>query len=210
MTIAVINYGVGNIHSALKALRHFHDDVILTDSPAEISAAGAIVLPGVGAFAAGMEGLRTRNLIGTIRNFAASKKPVLGICLGAQMLLSKGFEYGEHEGLGIFPGIVEHFPVLAAGYKTPHIGWNTLQKMEQASTPHILQGLTKDSMVYFVHSFIMKPANAADTLATTEYGGCTFASVLHKENIYGCQFHPEKSAHAGLKIIENFVSMALQ
>jgi glutamine amidotransferase len=208
MTIAVIDYGVGNIHSAMKALRRFHDDVILTHNAVHIRDAGAIVLPGVGAFAAGMEGLEKCKLTNVVRERATSGVPMLGICLGAQILLSKGFEYGEYEGLGIIPGTVEHFPSLAAGYKTPHIGWNTLDIGEHA--PRILGDLGQNPMTYFVHSFIMKPQDPGHILATTEYGGCRFASVIHQNNTYGCQFHPEKSAHAGLKIIENFVRLALQ
>ena len=209
--ICIVDYGVGNIHSAMKALRKFHADVVLTADPKILASASALVLPGVGAFAAGMEGLRERKLVETIRTFGATGKPMLGICLGAQLLLSKGYEYGECEGLGLIEGTVEHFPPLHEEWKVPNIGWSHISPPKGKSWDGtILQNLPKDPMAYFVHSFIMKPKLTDQVLAQTEYGGCAFASVIRRGNVFGCQFHPEKSAHAGLKIIGNFVKISLQ
>ena len=205
-TIRIIDYGVGNLHSALKAFKRFCDNVLLTDDPEELKKADKLVLPGVGSFEAGMQGLHVRGLIPVVQDFATSGKPMLGICLGAQLMLSKGFEFGEFEGLNIIGGDVIPFPQLK-GEKVPHMGWNALHPAaEWKGTP--LDGLSEGAEAYFVHSFIFKPKDQTDILATTTYGGCTFPSVLQKGAITGCQFHPEKSASTGMHIIEKFVRRA--
>ncbi len=206
--ICIVDYGVGNIHSAMKGLKRFTQDVILTEDPDELRAASALVLPGQGAFEAGMEGLRVRGLLEPVREAAAAGKPVLGICLGAQLLLSKGYEFGEWDGLGLLPGEVKHFPILQHE-KTPHMGWNAIHE----ATPgrwagSALEGTHPGAEMYFIHSYILQPENPADVIATTEYGGLRFQSVIGRGAIIGCQFHPEKSGEAGLKIIERFVRRA--
>lgn len=204
-SIRVIDYGVGNIHSAMKALKKFCPDTALTDDPAEIRAASALVLPGQGAFQAGMEGLKDRGLLDEVRNAAKSGKPILGICLGAQLLLEKGFEFGEWEGLGLLLGTVEKFPVLTKA-KTPHMGWSAIEEPAPGRWKGTaLEGLPSGAEMYFIHSYILKPGNPADIVAETVYGDLRFASVIGRGNIIGCQFHPEKSSREGLMIIENFV-----
>lgn len=204
--IRIINYGVGNLYSAFKGCKKFTDDVLLTEDPEELRKADALVLPGQGAFHAGMEGLQVRGLLDVVKDFAASGKPVLGICLGAQILLSKGYEFGEWEGLGIIPGDVVHFPELKAGTVIPHMGWNSLDEARPGTWKSTaLEGIPAGSEMYFIHSYIMRPADKKDILAETEYGGCRFASVIGRGNVIGCQFHPEKSGPTGLKIVERFV-----
>ena len=206
--ICIVDYGVGNIHSAMKALRRFADDVVLSEDPAELRSADALVLPGQGSFEAGMTGLNVRGLLREVKDAARAGKPVLGICLGAQLLLDRGFEFGEWEGLGILPGNVVHFPRLAEGAKTPHMGWSGIEPGAAAWTGTALDGLSPGVEMYFIHSYILEPRDRAHILATTVHGGHRFASVIGRGNVIGCQFHPEKSATAGLQIIGNFVHIA--
>ena len=215
--IVIVDYGVGNIHSAMKGLKRFTDDVILSEDPAEIRNASALVLPGQGAFKTGMDGLRVRGLLDLVREAGAAGKPILGICLGAQLLLAKGFEFGEHEGLGLLPGSVVHFPTLEPGTKIPHMGWSAINEPLPANAGlrparwagTALEGLRSGAEMYFIHSYILQPTDPAHVLATTVYGGLTFPSVIGTGNIIGCQFHPEKSGEEGLGIIEKFVKRRL-
>lgn len=204
--VCIVDYGVGNIHSALKAFRLYADDVVLSEDPEVVRGADKIVLPGVGSFGAGMEGLKVRGLIPAVQEKAKAGTPVLGICLGAQLMLSKGHEFGTFEGLDLIPGEVVPFPTLNDGAKTPHMGWDTLQPAADWKGT-VLDGLPADPQAYFVHSFVLQPASPEHVLATTEYGGCVFPSVIRSGRLYGCQFHPEKSAEHGLRIIKNFISL---
>lgn len=207
MKIVVVDYGVGNVHSAIKGLKRFADNVVLSEDPAEIRSASALVLPGQGAFKAGMDGLRIRGLLDDVKRAADCGKPVLGICLGAQLLLERGFEFGEWEGLGLMPGTVVHFPVLQ-DEKTPHMGWNAIEEPAPGKWKETaLKGLRAGSEMYFIHSYIMQPSDHAHVLATTAYGGLRFPSVIGKGNMIGCQFHPEKSGEEGLRIIRNFIAL---
>lgn len=207
--IVIIDYGLGNLYSLEKAVRHFSDNVVITDNAEVISLADAVIIPGVGAFFVGMEGLKNKNLIEPLIDFAKSGKPMLGICLGAQLLLTKGFEFGEHPGLGIIPGQVTVFPdSVGQEEKIPHIGWNgiyTTQKKQWDDT--ILKNIEEKSDVYFVHSFVMVPENDDHVLAVAEYGGMEFCAVTRSGNVYGTQFHPEKSGEIGLLILKNFISL---
>ncbi len=203
--VCIVDYGVGNIHSALKAFRLFANDVVLSEDPEVVRGADKIVLPGVGSFGAGMEGLKVRGLVDAIREKAKAGTPILGICLGAQLMMTTGHEFGTFEGLDLIPGEVVPFPPLD-GAKTPHMGWDTLQAPADWKGT-ILDGLPTDPQAYFVHSFILQPSSPEHVLATTEYGGCVFPSVIRNGSLYGCQFHPEKSAEHGLRIIQNFVTL---
>ena len=205
MKIVIVDYGVGNIHSAMKGLRRFTDKVILSEDPAEIRAASALVLPGQRAFEACMEGLRVRGLLDAVTQAAAAGKPILGICLGAQLLLERGEEFGKWNGLGFLPGAVVHFPPLN-GEKTPHMGWNAIREPAPGRWKGTtLEGVPQCAEMYFIHSYVLQPSDPAHILATTEYGGITFPSVIAKGKMIGCQFHPEKSGPTGLKIVERFV-----
>jgi len=209
-TICIIDYDVGNIHSVMKAVRLYTDRVILSDKTTDIENAAGIILPGQGAFNAGMDGLKKRNLIGLLQNKALLGTPILGICLGAQLLLEKGYEFGEHSGLGLLPGKVQKFPSLQ-DVKTPHMGWNSIDAPSDKrweNTP--LHSLAQGAEMYFIHSYILQPDLSEHIVANTSYGGLQFPSVIGKGNITGCQFHPEKSGTEGLKIIENFVQLVEQ
>ena len=201
--ICVIDYGVGNLHSALKAVQLYSKNASMSTDPEEVHNANGLILPGVGSFKAGMRGLRDRKLIEIVIEASENNTPILGICLGAQLLMSKGYEFGEHEGLGIIPGSVQHFPQLTE--RIPHIGWNEIiPACEWGNT--ILSG-TDALEMYFVHSYVLEPIEKDHILAKTEYGGHSFVSAIVKNNSFGCQFHPEKSGKAGLRIIENFVRL---
>lgn len=205
--ISIIDYGVGNLYSITKACRKFSDSAAVTEDPEIIKSSSALILPGVGSFGAGAEGLKRRGLTGVIREFAAGDRPILGICLGAQLLMSKGYEFGEFEGLDIVPGKVVKFGKLSAGTKIPHIGWNKIAVVS-SERGTIFNSLNKDPYFYFVHSYIIEPENLENIFAMTNYGGSNFCSVIKQGNIYGCQFHPEKSAEDGLKLIEDFIQLA--
>lgn len=204
--IAIVDYGVGNLYSIQKAFSKFAVKSIITDDAKEIMLADALVLPGVGSFEAGMKGLRLRNLEITIKQFAETSKPILGICLGAQLLLSKGYEFGEFTGLDIIPGRVVRFLGLKKSVKIPQIGWNKVAiKGAKNNTP--FKSMGNKAEVYFVHSYVLEPDEKSVIFATTEYGDKKFCSIIRIGNIYGCQFHPEKSGPVGLKIIENFIKI---
>ena len=207
-TIGILDYGVGNLYSIQKALREFTNNVLITDDPEKIKELDGLILPGVGSFGAGMDGLHRRGLIKEVKNFAKSGKPMLGICLGAQIMLSKGYEFGEFKGLDIIPGRVVIFPKLKGGAKIPNIGWSEFYyKKGFSPNKTIFDSVGKNSDAYFVHSFVLEPKNKDHVATLTDYGGYTFCSAIRKDNIYGCQFHPEKSGPIGLKIIENFVKL---
>ncbi len=198
--IAIIDYGVGNLKSVSKALEKLGFEIIITNDLEEIKDSKAIILPGVGAFKDAMEQLRKHNLVDCIRDCAKSGKPILGICLGMQMLFDKSFEDGQWEGLGLLKG--EIVP-LDNGLKIPHMGWNQLIP----GTPDAIgQGLDVESYVYFVHSYYLKPQNPEDVVFWTEYG-IKVPAVVRKDNILGMQFHPEKSGKTGMKLLENFGSV---
>jgi len=206
--IIIVDYGVGNLHSIQKAVEQFSKNAVISDDAADIESASALILPGVGAFAAGMDGLKIRGLIDPVKKFAASGGPILGICLGAQILLDKGYEFGEHEGLGLISGKVMPFPALENGEKIPEVGWNGIYpSLAEGWNKTILKDTPNNANAYFVHSYILVPSLAENILANSKYGGLEFCSAVRKGNIYGTQFHPEKSGEVGLKIIKNFINI---
>jgi imidazole glycerol-phosphate synthase subunit HisH len=190
-----------------KAFESVGAKVEVTASKSKLAKAKALVLPGVGAFEAGMKNLRKLNLIAEIKQAVAQNKPFLGICLGQQLLFSQSYEHGKHKGLDIIPGEVIQFK---SGVKIPHMGWNTVEKTEdrkQKTEKDILQEVPEGSYFYFVHSYYVKPISRKWIIASTEYGQM-FASIVGQGNTFGIQFHPEKSSDNGLKILENFCRIA--
>lgn len=207
--ITIIDYGVGNIQSLKKAFEFLGSSAFVSEEANEILSSDAVVLPGVGSFEAGMRGLKTRGITETVRTFADSGRPMLGICLGAQLMLDKGYEFGEFRGLGIIPGVVSHFPELDSREKVPQVGWNRILRPEDASWEgSILDCPDYENLyAYFVHSYIMAPENPQHVFGTTSYGGIEFCSAMRRGSIFGVQFHPEKSGKVGLAIINNFVKL---
>ena len=209
--VTVIDYGLGNLFSIQKAFEHCGAEVELTNSTYKIIEADRLVLPGVGAFADGMEGLEKLGLIQPIKEFASLGKPVLGVCLGMQMLMSASEEFGRHQGLDIFPGMVSPVPTTCpdgSTHKIPHIGWNELIKPDGTTWKGtILNDLNGMDSAYFVHSYTVIPDNPSHRLADCSYGGCLLSAVIRSGMVYGCQFHPEKSGDVGLKIIKAFLNI---
>ena len=198
-SIAIIDYGMGNLRSVQKGLERVGCHAEVTRDPERIEAANGVVLPGVGAFGACMDNLRTYGLIDTVRRVITRGTPFLGICLGMQLLFEESEEFGPVPGLGIFPGRVVRFPETL-GLKVPHMGWNQIRKQ---SEPRHLRGINDGVFVYFVHSYYVAPADASLTATTTEYG-VEFTSAIARDNVFATQYHPEKSQTVGLKILENF------
>ena len=195
--IAIVDYGIGNLGSVTKGLRHAGAETVLTGDPAVLRAAEALVLPGDGAFGATMDEIRARGLVGVLEEAAASGRPLLGICIGMQVLFEESDEHGRHEGLGLLPGRVRRF---SGPLPVPHMGWNRLSFRK----PHpLFAGLAEGSHVYFVHSYFCDAPEDV-TLATSDYGR-EFAAVVGRHNVLGVQFHPEKSQGVGLHMLENFV-----
>ncbi|MCK9581360.1 MAG: imidazole glycerol phosphate synthase subunit HisH [Methanoregula sp.] len=197
--IAIIDYGLGNLRSVIRGLEKAGAQAIITSDAAEIAAADGLVLPGVGAFSEGMEQLGP--LRATVTGSAHSV-PLLGICLGMQMLMEMSEEHGLHPGLGLIPGLVRKFPRVP-GYKVPHMGWNSLT-IENRDHP-LFSGFGTEDYVYFVHSFYAD-TTPEYTLTSTQYI-CPFASAVTKGTTCGVQFHPEKSGAVGLRLLENFIGM---
>ena len=200
LRVTVIDYGVGNLLSVCRAVEHCGAEAVLVNSPQEIEKAERLILPGVGAFGDAMQGLRKRQLVGTIRAYAETGRPFLGICLGMQLFFSESVEGGKHKGLDLLKGKVTRLP---NNVKVPHMGWNTLENI--ISTP-LTQGISKGDYVYFVHSFAPEPQDPHVTVATS-FHGRDFPAIVKKGNIWGTQFHPEKSGTVGSKILKNFVEL---
>ncbi|MBF0386264.1 MAG: imidazole glycerol phosphate synthase subunit HisH [Candidatus Omnitrophica bacterium] len=210
MKVVIIDYGLCNLLSVHNALRSFGVDSTVTPDPEKLKGADALILPGVGAFEDGMKGLRDRGFIRPIEEYVASGRPLLGICLGMQLLFDKSFEFGEFEGLHLIPG--EVVPVKPAGStgvpcKIPHVGWNALLKSTRDWRGTILGDIPAGAEMYFVHSYQGVPEYKEHVLAETDYCGNRFCSVVACGNVFGCQFHPEKSAADGLTILRSFLSI---
>lgn len=199
--IAIIDYGAGNLRSVRNAFVHLGAEVITASSPAQLAGADKVVLPGVGAFGAGIDTLRQAGFEEPIKRAAGAGTPILGICLGLQYLFEYSDEMGHHRGLGLLPGYVTRFPV--DGPKVPHIGWNSLDIRRDHP---LLDGVPDGAYAYFVHSYYVEAGEPDDVLATTGYG-ITFASVVGRANVFGIQCHPEKSQAVGLRILRNFIAM---
>ncbi len=199
--IAVIDYGMGNIHSVKKALELYGADVLVTDKPEDLVASDKVILPGVGAFNDAISELENNGLAVGIRKAATDRKPILGICLGMQLLFERSEESNNGRGLGLLKGRVKRFP--DSGLKVPHMGWNSI-KIKYPSP--IFKDVKEGAYVYFCHSYYPCPNDSRISAVECDYG-INFTAAVWQENIYGVQFHPEKSQDVGLKIIENFARL---
>lgn len=208
-TIVVIDYGVGNIRSICSAIEKVGGKTCLSKDKNEILAADGVILPGVGAFEHGMNKLKEYNLDRVIREFTETGKPLLGICLGMQLLFEHSSEFGQTKGLGLIPGEVLRLTGQDDNCtKLPHIGWSEIKKVaDNGWDETILDGIDDTENVYFVHSYYVKPKRQENILSLTNYSKVDYCSTVRHSNIYGCQYHPEKSALTGLKIINNFVAI---
>lgn len=196
--IAIIDYGMGNLRSVQKGFAKMGYPAEIVQDPARVDAATAVVLPGVGAFAGGMENLKKAGMIEAIHRAVAAGKPFLGICLGQQLLFESSEEFGNTRGLGVFPGLVKRFP--SGDLKVPHMGWNQAEIKRPCA---LLEGIPDGSAFYFVHSYYVEPSEPDLNIALTDYG-VKFPSIVGRDNVFGIQFHPEKSSALGLKILDNF------
>ncbi len=200
--IAIIDYDAGNIKSVEKAIAALGEKAVLTREPEQIYAAEKVILPGVGSFRDAMEKLNRYGLVEIIRKVVENKTPFLGICLGLQLLFERSDEGEGVDGLGILEGEILRIPDTQ-GLKIPHIGWNSLNFPREG---RLYKGLEENSYVYFVHSYYLKAKDESIVTATTDYGTLIHASV-EKDNVFACQFHPEKSSDVGLTILKNFLSI---
>lgn len=208
--VAVIDYGMGNLLSVCRGLEHCGATVTVTSDPHTILAASRVILPGVGAFTDGMTELRRLGLDEVVKKIASNGTPLLGICLGMQMLLDESEEFITTAGLGLISGRVIPVPAMTSDgvpQKVPHIGWNSLilSPGREGWNTTILQEINQGEAVYFVHSFMASPANTNHRLAECLYGGVLVSAVINRDNVYGCQFHPEKSGEVGLKFLKSFL-----
>ncbi len=201
--VAVIDYDAGNIRSVEKAVAALGRQAVITRKPEEILSAEHVILPGVGAFGDAMEKLHKYDLVEVIREAVDEKKPFLGICLGLQLLFESSEESEGVKGLGLLPGKIVRIPE-GSDLKIPHIGWNSLS---YPNTGRLFQGIPEQSYVYFVHSYYLQAENEEIVKAATDYGVSIHASV-EKDNLFACQFHPEKSSETGLRILKNFLEIS--
>jgi glutamine amidotransferase len=209
--VTVIDYGVGNLLSVQRGLEYCGAEVCITSQPKRILTSSRVVLPGVGAFANAMAELEKLNLIETIKELGDRGTPLLGICLGMQLLLDESEEFGLTQGLGLIPGRVIPVPDVSStgqSQKVPHIGWNNLvvsgKRLNWEGT--ILETVKPGDSTYFVHSFMANPADIHHRIADCIYGGISISAVIGRDQIFGCQFHPEKSGEVGLKILRQFLA----
>ena len=204
--ITIIDYGIGNLRSIEKAFEAIGTAVRRTDQPSDLAEAERLVLPGVGAFGACMNEIRQRGLEAPIQDYVGTGRPFMGVCVGMQLLFEESEEQGQHRGLGLLPGQVVRFDRDGTSnppLKVPHMGWNTLSPRRSSA---LLEGLPPAPFFYFVHSYHPQPSEEDDILATSTYGD-TFPAVVGRNNVFGVQFHPEKSQHNGLRILRNFAAM---
>ncbi len=203
MGIVIIDYGMGNLRNVQKAFEHIGVAAAISSEADELDRAAGLILPGVGAFGDAMHNLQEAALVGPIRLTATKGTPLLGICLGLQLLFDRSEEMGDHEGLGLLPGRVVRF---GDELKVPHIGWNQLEIAPGKERNPLLRGIEDRSYAYFVHSYHAVPADPDCVLATTTYG-LQFVSVVGQGNVFGAQPHPEKSQETGLQILRNYAQI---
>lgn len=203
MSIAIIDYGVGNLRSVEKAFTSQGIEAVVTSDEKILCAADKLVLPGVGAFKACMDGLRARGFDELVLDAAVAGKPIIGLCVGLQMMFEEGHEFGVHKGLGLMPGRVVKFPDKL---RVPHIGWNQVAFRQGKQNHAVFNDLPNETFFYFVHSYYVETPDASCVLGETDYG-MRYSSICGRDNVVGVQFHPEKSQTAGLKLLKNFSEM---
>ena len=202
--IAIIDYGVGNLFSLKSSLKYIGEEAVVTSDKEVIHSASKLILPGVGAFGDAIDKLKKSTMADLIKEEANSGKYIMGICLGMQLLLEKSYEYGEHEGLGLIKGEIRPISeVIPKNLKIPHIGWNALDFKGEKS--RIFKYIKNGDFVYFVHSFY--GANCEENVTSTANYGYDLTASVEKDNVFGCQFHPEKSGDVGLKILKAFCEL---
>jgi glutamine amidotransferase len=200
--LAIIDYEMGNLRSVQKGFERVGHSAVITSDPAVLADAEKIILPGVGAFRDAISALRERKLVEPLRAAIDAGKPLLGICLGLQLLFDKSYEDGEYEGLGVVPGDVVRFQV-APEYKVPHMGWNQIDFRRR---PPVFEGVDDGAYFYFVHSYYVAPRQSSVVATETDYAGA-FCSSIWRDNLFAVQFHPEKSQAAGLRLLKNFAEL---
>lgn len=210
--VTVVDYGASNLLNVVRALEHCGAKVIIADQPESVIEADRLILPGVGAFADGMAGLKLKNFVEPLKFFCQKGNPFLGICLGMQLMLDSSDEFGHHKGLGLIPGKVTHIPPQGTNgepHKIPHIGWNELQYPgpNESWERTLFSSLKPGEPMYFVHSFMAVPNDNHHRLADCNYNGQTICAAVRSGNMTGCQFHPEKSGEPGLQIIQDFINI---
>lgn len=209
--VAIVDYQLGNLYSVKHACEHVGLRSVISSDPSVIRRCDAVILPGVGAFADAMENLNRFGLSDALRELTGSDKPIIGICLGLQLLFSESFEFGQHQGLGVIPGKVVKLRTDVPGttdkVKVPQVGWNTISIPESGRLRTwkgtLLDGVSEGEYMYFVHSFYVLPDDTSVVCSETTYGGNQFCSSVHYKNIFACQFHPERSGQAGLTLYKN-------
>ena len=209
-TVTIVDYDCGNLFSISHAIEHCGGRVELAIDPEQVISADRLILPGVGAFGAAMNALRERGLIEAIHAFVAKERPFLGICVGMQAMMDYSEEFGRHEGLGLIAGHVTAIPGTAANgalHQVPHIGWSDIEETGKGWKETPFQDVRNSEAFYFVHSYTATPARQEHLLATCNYNGRSVSAAIIRDNMTGCQFHPEKSGPAGLSVIKNFMNM---
>lgn len=206
--VAIIDYQLGNLYSVQQACLHLGTEPLVTHSKSEILAADCVILPGVGAFGDAMNNMKSLDLISPVKDFVSSGKPFMGICLGLQLLFTESEEFGSHRGLNIVEGNIKKFPIVDKQrrlLKVPQIEWNQIYIPDGrtwSNTP--LENCGNGEYMYFVHSYFVNPASDESILSQTEYGGYRYCSSIYKDNVFACQFHPEKSGSTGIDIYRNW------
>ncbi len=216
VSAAIVDYGLGNLYSVKHACEHVGMDAVVTSRSSDLFSADLVILPGVGAYGDAMDALRRLNLVDSLRDIVVSDHWLVGICLGMQLLMSESFEFGEHKGLDIIPGMVipleklektDTVDGLLRTLKVPQVGWNQIWRSGKSWTKSPLNGLADGEYMYFVHSFYVKPVQDKLITSITRYGQIEFCSSLQYNKIFACQFHPERSGLHGLKIYKNIAGM---
>ena len=205
--VSIVDYGVGNLFSLSRAVEHAGGRAVLVATPDDVANAERLILPGVGAFGACAKGLHSRALFEPVRAYAACGRPMLGICVGMQLFAEWSEEFGRHEGLGLIKGAVSQIASVdtsGSPLRIPHVGWNELMIRPEPES-RLMRGFASGVEAYFVHSFAVDCADRGSVVATCEYGGHELLAAIERENLFGCQFHPEKSGPDGLRMLQNFL-----